>query len=304
MNSKPVRLNSSKTIECKRIGIETELYGDFYNLNAKCKSIFNLSYGNPITYEGINIEIDTEYYNYQTEFKARPFTNVEGIQSFKNFIGEVLDKTDGELLSNRVPVGTHFHLFLERGGKPFGGRKDVKMRIVDFIFREVLKFFNANAEAIGKDSIKFEAYRLACGHFIMRYFDIERLGNRHKLNLTSLGLNYINFNGECNRKKYAPVIWSLPTMSGKPMSLELRCIPNTMFISQPVEYWQWFIGEVVKLVNLPPVEDAKKYEDSILHYLFFLSVLVKDFASNDGENVVKLCGEPLKKLFSYVDNLS
>jgi hypothetical protein len=106
------------------------------------------------------------------------------------------------------------------------------------------------------------------------------MDNALQTNMNYFGFDYYNFSGGTDKPKYAPVIWSLPNAeTGKPLSLEIRIIPNSFLMGGKLQIS--LIKEIEVLLNnriLRTSEEYKKllFEIKEMHFALCSTLIRKD----------------------------
>jgi len=158
--------------------------------------------------------------------------------------------------------------------------RDVKVPIIHLLLRKIIIFFAYNLD-VNKDSNSFYDYeRIVRSHSLWRFFDSSRMDNALQTNMNYFGFDYYNFSGGTDKPKYAPVIWSLPNAeTGKPLSLEIRIIPNSFLMGGKLQIS--LIKEIEVLLNnriLRTSEEYKKllFEIKEMHFALCSTLIRKD----------------------------
>ena len=193
-----------------------------------------------------------EYYNSQIEYNIwRDSQKCHKIKKFYNW----LDKHKIEyLLTDNSPsyVGTHIHFLLAKWDEPINFRLRRKKYQV---YLSLLKYYNRTYKEILKNKSLKKNYKFSC------IKDIERLVVNHNINIyrdskffdgqldrirkkiTWLKYYYINWK---NKPKYQPMLWA-NQRSGKPLTFEVRAIPNTLALD--IKKLREIIREIKKAFN-------------------------------------------------------
>lgn len=240
------------------IGIEFE-----FNLPADRRNWFAgmteyVNSMNAITPE-YTIEIDTEYYDDQVEFKLRRCSNIDwGIAHFQAFLISLYEKFPVKATTSRHFVGTHIHLFLNKDWVPFNKFvKGKKIPLVRYAYTKMASWLlDWQKNYLNKQTARNEASRLTRNHNILRYFDAQ-IGDKLKKNLELISSSYQQFHSGTDRQKYTPVLWSLANeTTWKPHSLEIRCVPNSYLLSSHSSDVEKYIRWVIDVLNSKDVSNS------------------------------------------------
>lgn len=248
--------------------IETELC--INNLEDYEKEEILSSTNNKYTeYNGIMVCKDNEFYNSQVEYKMfpKPFSTWNtSIETWKKFIQEKIK--DWFLINGTDWVGTHIHFFLRKeDGKPLSFMYNVKVPIIHYMMKKLLVHL-ASLEYNDKVA-KLEIERIVRSHSIWRWFDKEVMGDVLRHNMQLFGFDYRNFSNGTSKKKYQPVLWSFPSAeTWKPLSLELRMIPNSYLLNssslnEDKKFIEYSINNRVSTSS--DEYNKMKYEIGIIH---------------------------------------
>jgi len=258
-------------ISIRAIGIEFEFeIGWWYMPNQPLADALVSEWN--IQYPKFKVEYDKEYYDSQIEFKLF-MTNdmLDGVAMFKKFLTTAYTIFPKVSATGKPYVGTHIHLFLEKDGVPYEKiARGKKYILFDYTINHFYKWMKSMKATLNANTFSREVSRLVSNHNILRYYDNKYLGNNLKKNLEEFGRSYAMFHNEPpDRPKYSPILWSLPNeTTGKPMSLEIRYIPNTWFLSEtPIRIYK-FIKQFENELNNKLLIDEKSYIESIAkaHY--------------------------------------
>jgi len=207
--------------------------------------------------EWVEAQLDKEYYKSQCEWKIKPLTmtidSIWKIKSFflnrMNWIVWVIRKTIFKTICHDESpqyVWTHIHLFFNcdwfKGERFFRG----KTFLAKFLFEYFYLYFKENKYSIPKEIILKELERLVSNHNILQRFDYHTLNKRLRANLNDNWIDYYHKN--LDKIKYQPVFWSAPK-PGKPLTLELRYIPNSFFVYTPWKDIHEFLTLIEKIIN-------------------------------------------------------
>lgn len=196
------------------------------------------------------IEVDWEYYDDQIELKLRKTEfKEEGIEYFRNFLASCYNKFGWlSATSWKHFVGTHIHMFIKKDLQPYNEfANGKKLLLVQKSYSLATALLNSIP--INKRSLSNESNRLCRNHNILRYFD-SSIWDVLRKSLEAYRLNYQQFHTWTDKPKYTPVLWSLenPT-TWKPHSLEIRCIPNSVFLLSKVDELSLFYTNVEGILN-------------------------------------------------------
>lgn len=210
------------------------------------------------------ITVDREYYSEQIEFKLMRNSNIQGwVEFFQNAMRDMYNIiTTLHSTTRKHFVWTHIHLFLNKDWVPYTKFAQwKKVQLVKYAYLWMASYLKSllSDSSIQLKVIKNEMIRLTTNHNILRYFD-HSIWDRLKRNLEENGMNYQQFHSGTERPKYTPVLWSLANEeSGKPHSLEIRCIPNSfLMLSSPetvTSYIKW-VADVLNAKVTQTPEDA------------------------------------------------
>jgi len=227
------------------------------------------------------ITLDREYYSDQIEFKLMRTTHIdEGIAYFQKVMIDMYKEI--KPLSSTTKkhfVGTHIHLFLNKDWVPYTKFAQwKKVLLVKYAYTKMADFLTKlNKEGnVLRRVVANEMMRLTTNHNILRYFD-NSIWNKLKSNLESLRMQYQQFHSWTDRPKYTPVLWSLANeASGKPHSLEIRCIPNTfLMLSKPTEISEYVMG-VADVLNTRATKTVEEAANEIAStHLSLLTQLIR-----------------------------
>ncbi len=253
-----------------KIGIELELnvgnYRQYYqNMSSSFLSKIqidtqNTSRGNPemggfrILPSGIRVWLTDEYYSSQCEWKFYP-EPLSKLPVLKKLMIDIVEATDWDIIHNEIPafVGTHIHLFFKENKKEI--TKFVRGKtILSALLMEYFYYFFLETD-IPQKVVRKELERLCFNHNILQKLDYKQLNKGIRTNLNKKGFDYYYTN--MPKSKYQPVHWSNPN-NGKPLTLELRFIPNAFFQFASVDTIHDFITTVedkVGYINSLPYDD-------------------------------------------------
>lgn len=141
-----------------------------------------------------------------------------------------------------------------------------------------------------------ELERLSFNHNILQKLDYKALKKGIRKNLQRKGFDYYYTN--LPKDKYQPVHWSNPA-NGKPLTLELRFIPNSFFSFASTETITDFLHTVedkVNYINSLAEEDFKiEHEKNKSQCIFWHNKLLEQYLES-------MAGEPLNHLPRYTRN--
>lgn len=194
----------------------------------------------------INCIICPEYYPRQVEFMI-PFMSKDKLYEQVNNISRNMAWTWNEIFSleQEAPeyVGTHIHMW-------FKDVKDIvpniKFRTLSIVLKHIYGMFETDVKAFKKlddqrrKYLKLSLNRVIRNHNIWLFAD-KRFFNwaiRHNMEKIA-GIKYAMTNG-VDKRKYQPMLWSwLKSTWGKcvkPVTLEIRVIPNYMISYHPTKF--------------------------------------------------------------------
>lgn len=277
-----------------KIGIELELnvgnYRDYYNNGAQRilsqidPRTQSTSKGNPemgtfieLPWRGIKVQLTDEYYSSQCEWKIFP-EPLEKLPELKQLMLDIVSMTRGTITHNKIPefIGTHIHLFFKENKKDITSFVRGKTILSAFLMEYFYYFFK---ELDIPNNVKCkELERLCFNHNILQKLDYKLLNKGIRKNLNTKGFDYYYTN--LPKSKYQPVHWSNPN-NGKPLTLELRYIPNSFFQYASVEIIHDFITTVEDKVgyinSLSQEEFQKEHEQNKEQCIFWHSQLLEQY---------------------------
>lgn len=250
-------------MKLKSIGFETEL-------DVGSRSAFLNAIGRSVGDKVGVLEIDSEYYDNQVEFKSVPGIGLDSFGAFRDGVKDMLLSTPLGKPFALSPsfVGTHFHLFFEdEDGTPVSEvSRYGKSLAVHLTYLEVAKFFrewvnlvpttnngilefNEYKSAFLKTPLKAELERVLTSNNVSKYFDHRHMGSVMRDQLNAKGFSYAYSNIGNDRPKYQPVIWSYARPGGKPLSFEVRLLPNAYFFLKKEEEFKAFVEKMAAEVE-------------------------------------------------------
>lgn len=209
------------------------------------------------------LEVEDEYYTNQLEVKTKqiPYTEA-AIADTQQAVIQFAEKLSPVWLvaQNKAPefVGTHIHMFLtNNSGTPLTDETYPKewknlvlantyMHIASF-FMEALSIHSAN-NAFRLDVLFRELDRITRSNSLGKYYDYNNSWILANILQVHWERHVFSDIGN-NKPKYQWLIWSLARPGWKPTSLEIRLIPNMMFIGSNASAIHWLIKDTIGLFN-------------------------------------------------------
>lgn len=232
-------------------------------------------------YKEISAQLTDEYYSSQCEWKFFP-VKIDKIKDLQ----EAIHKTysiyystlwEKQLYHSSLPafVWTHIHLFFKENWKDINRFVRWKTILSAFLMEYFYYFLRDNPKKLSNTLVVKELERLCFNHNILQKLDYKLLNKWIRRNLNNKCFDYYYTN--IPKDKYQPVHWSNPS-NGKPLTLELRFIPNSFIIFSKAKELEEFITTVTDKVlyinSLSGINFNKEHEKNIQQCIFWHSKLL------------------------------
>lgn len=175
----------------------------------------------------LEVKLSEEYYKTTIEYNFFPFDFTDKkMDSVKNYLSEQINKYAFTInWDSPAFVWTHIHFF--------DRVRMNKWKLLNW----VMSFILENIESISEGWLD----RLIRAHQIWGFYS-HRNWHFWANALNSKWFRYTNYDNSSNRNKYVPIFHSRATENWKPVSLEIRCIPNDFIFN-------WKIKDLLKEIE-------------------------------------------------------
>ena len=198
------------------------------------------------------VKLSEEYYDNTIEYNFYPLDYSEKkLDDVKKYLEKQKDKYWFSINGHSPAfVWTHIHFF-DRVRMPKG-------RLLNW----VMSFILENIESISNQWLE----RLIKAHQIWGFYS-HRNWHFWANTLIDRWYHYVNYESSARKNKYVPIFHSRATESGKPVSLEIRCIPNDFIFN-------WKIKDLLK-----EIEDKSILEREEVDKVDFFNKLIDKHSS-------------------------
>lgn len=236
-------------------------------------------------HEWVKVWLTDEYYSSQCEWKLYP-EPLDRLDKVQSCIKHIIKNTPNSIVHKSIPafVGTHIHLFFKENASDLDHFVRGKTILSAFLMEYFFYFFRDSKKVPLATKCK-ELERLVFNHNILQKLDYKTLGKWIRKNLNDAGFDYYYTN--LPKPKYQPVHWSNPA-NGKPLTLELRYIPNSFLNYASLETVRDFLTTVEDKVcwinSLSPEEFKDEHNRNKNQCIFWHKQLLEMYKSLQSGN--------------------